>query len=251
MQFVEPLIPALDAIFQALEPLLEPLAMIAQLLGEQLAQILEALAPVIRQMAEIFARLLEALRPILQVIINIVGALLEIIAPALEVIGQLLEVVAGVIQQIVNVFISIYNFLFGWLFGEVDSVGGGSTFKRNESLNDDGSDEDDDGPADTRESTGSMSARMLDSANAELLILVRSIEEYVGMLYDLQSSGTMSGMARSTNNNDIDLSVVVESGAVQVADGTTVAGAGEDLANQITAQVKETLRKLDLSYGRG
>lgn len=250
MQFVEPLIPALDAIFQALEPLLEPLAMIAQIIGEQLAQTLEALAPVIRQMAEIFAQLLEALRPILEVIINVVGTLLEIIAPALEVVGQILEVVAGVIQQIVNVFIAIYNFLFGWLFGEVDSVGGSSTFERNESLNDT-DDDDDNEPADTRESTGSMSSRMLDSANAELLILIRSIEEYVGMLYDLQSSGGMRALAQGGSSNDIDLSVVVESGAVQLADGTSLEGAGQDLANQITAQVKETLRDLDLAYGRG
>ncbi|MGM5069825.1 phage tail tape measure protein [Rhodococcus qingshengii] len=101
---------SLEQVFEALGPLMQPLADVigkvteaigpmVEVLGGAMAGAVEALLPALAPLAETFGSLISALAPILPLVAELVGGIIEALAPALTSIIQALDPVIAVISE--------------------------------------------------------------------------------------------------------------------------------------------------------
>ena len=101
------------------------IAVFTELLGksEALKNIIAAINRFLEPIIQAVGSLLDALWPLIEVVLQLLdGALKPVVWLLEKVIAPALGFVADIIAGIANVFIELYNFLFGWLFGKIGEV---------------------------------------------------------------------------------------------------------------------------------
>lgn len=105
-------------LFDALEPLIEPLMELAFVLFDALLEILIPLLPTIKSVADILGRLLTAFMPLIQPISNIIGLIADLAIILIEQLAKQIEFFMPFIEWWVDGFTKIINVIslvVGWI----------------------------------------------------------------------------------------------------------------------------------------
>ncbi len=92
----------LNAVAQAITPILPVLTELAVLVGQTLSGAVKAMAPLFKAFATALGTVAKALMPILPVIVQVVGALAQSLAPVMAVLGQAIAALAPVLAALLQ-----------------------------------------------------------------------------------------------------------------------------------------------------
>ena len=112
----------LNAIGQALTPIMPVLTQLAVVVGQTLADSVKAMAPLFNAFAGALGTVAKALTPILPVVTEVVGQLSGALAPVMEVLGQAVAALAPVFSTLLKALAPIVTVLVGALVPIIASL---------------------------------------------------------------------------------------------------------------------------------